>query len=251
MSGPRRRYRFVIDESFTPDTLPMWRLAEYMTELADLLGEKPYVHFVALESGSAALVQEIEHEAYPKVRVRVHDVKRGEGPLDARRAYETINRKLADDNASGALVEELEPNAPLARVLEFPGRKRYVEAEYGPLTQAGTLQGVVIVVGGESDPVPIHLEDQDQVYLCRAKRPLAKELATYIFGQPVRVEGNGRWLRDETGTWVLKTFTIASFMPLEDETLSTVIAKLRQIPAKWTARTDALTALRDLRSDEA
>ena len=36
MASQRRRYRFVIDESFTPDTLPMWRLAEYMTDIADL-----------------------------------------------------------------------------------------------------------------------------------------------------------------------------------------------------------------------
>src|SRR6266699_3444118 len=118
MQGQRRRYRFVIDESVTPDTLPMWRLAEYMTDIADLLGEKSYVHFVEIDSGSAVLVQDVEHEAYPKVRTRIHDVKRGEGPADARRAYDALNRRLAADNASGVLVEELEPNAP-ARVLDF------------------------------------------------------------------------------------------------------------------------------------
>lgn len=84
MAGQRRRYRFVIDESFTPDTLAMWRLAEYMTDIADLLGEKPYVHFVQIDG--AVLVQDVEHEAYPKVSTRVHDLKRGEGSPDARRA---------------------------------------------------------------------------------------------------------------------------------------------------------------------
>lgn len=248
MASQRRRYRFVIDESFTPDTLPMWRLAEYMMDIADLLGEKPYVHFVEIESGSTVLVQDVEHEAYPKVRTRVHDVKRGEGPADARRAYETLNRRLATDNASGVLVEELEPNAPAARVLDFPGRKMFVESEYGPLTQAGTLQGVVIVVGGESDPVPVHIEDEAQVYVCRAKRQLAKELAAHIFGRPVRIDGNGRWFRDAMGLWVMKSFQIASFTVLEDTALSNVVSALRQVPGKW--RTDALTTLKGLRRGE-
>jgi hypothetical protein len=251
MAGQRRRYRFVIDESFTPDTLPMWRLAEYMTDIADLLGEKPYVHFVEVENGSTVLVQDVEHEAYPKVRTRVHDVKRGEGAPDARRAYDTLNRRLATDNASGVLIEEVEPNEPAARVLDFPGRRMFVESEYGPLTQAGALQGVVIMVGGESDPVPVHIEDGNQIYVCRAKRQLAKELAVHIFGQPVRVEGDGRWFRDAMGIWIMKTFQISSFVVLEDTTLSTVIATLRQMPAKWKDQPEAMTTLKAIRSGEA
>ena len=250
MAGQRRRYRFVIDESFTPDTLPMWRLAEYMTDVADLLGEKSYVHFVRIDGGSAVLVQDVEHEAYPKVRTRVHDVKRGEGSPDARRAYDALNRRLAADNASGVLVEELEPNAPPARVLDFPGRKTFMESEYGPLTQPGTLQGVVIVVGGESDPVPVHIEDGEQVYVCRAKRQTAKELAVNIFGLPVRVEGNGRWFRDAMGIWTMRSFQITSFVVLEDTTLSTVIAKLRQVPGAWKNRPETIEALQALRNDE-
>ena len=247
MQGQKRRYRFVIDEFFTPETLPMWRLAEYMADLADLLGEKPYVHFVQIEAGSAVLLQDIEHQAYPKVRTRVYDMKRGEGPADAKRAYEALNRRLAADNASGVLTEELEPQAPATRVLDFPGRRMFVDAGYGPLTQPGTLHGVVIVVGGESDPVPVHLQDDDQIHVCRAKRQVAKELATNIFGRPVRVEGNGRWFRDSLGTWTMKTFTVASFDVLEDTALSEVIAKLRQVPAKWKSQPDAMTRLTMIR----
>lgn len=241
----------MIDESFTPDTLPMSRLAEYMADIADLLGEKPYVHFVEIENGRAVLVQDVEHEAYPKVRTRVHDVKRGEGSPDARRAYETLNRRLATDNASGVLVEELEPNTLPAHVLDFPGRRMVVESEYGPLTQSGALQGVVIVIGGESDPVPVHIEDGIQVYMCRAKRQIAKELATHIFGLPVRVEGNGRWFRDALGLWTMKSFQISSFVVLEDTTLSSVIATLRQVPARWKDRPNSITTLKALRSGEA
>ena len=251
MPGQNYRYRFVIDESFTPDTLPMWRLAEYMSDLADLLGEKPSVHFVQIESGSAVLVQDVDHVAYPKVRTRVHAVKRGDAAPDAQRAYESLNRRLAADNASGALAEAQSGAQNPARVLEFPGKKTVVDPEYGPVSQSGSLQGTVIVVGGESDPVPVHLQDGDTVHICRARRPLAKDLAVHIFGGPVRVSGNGRWLKDSTGVWVMRSFQIASFIPLEDSALSTVVAKLRQVPGKWKGTSDAAQVLNELRTGDA
>ena len=47
----QHEYRFVID-ACNPDTLPMSRLAEYMGELARLLGSPDQVHFVRLEGGA-------------------------------------------------------------------------------------------------------------------------------------------------------------------------------------------------------
>jgi hypothetical protein len=44
-------YRLKIDV-YTPATIPMARLAEYMQEFAVLLGEAKSVHFVRLEEGS-------------------------------------------------------------------------------------------------------------------------------------------------------------------------------------------------------
>ena len=250
MASQKYRYRFVIDESFTPETLPMWRLAEYMADLADLFGEKPSVHFVQIEGGSAVIVQEIDHAAYPKVRTRVYGVKRGDATSDAQRAYDSLNRRLAADNASGALIEEQPEAQESARVLEFPGKKKFVEPDYGPVTQAGSLQGIVIVVGGESDPVPVHIQDGDTVHICRARRPVAKELAAHIFGSPLRVSGNGRWLRDSTGAWVMRSFHITAFAVLEDNALSTVVVKLRQIPGKWKDKQDTAKTLNALRTGD-
>ncbi len=95
-------YRFKID-AFTPDTLPMARLAEYMASLAELLGEPTAVHFKKLEAGSTILVQRIDREAVPKVRQRTSAVRRGDASQDATRAFKAINKLLRDDNASGVL----------------------------------------------------------------------------------------------------------------------------------------------------
>ena len=250
MGRSRHRYRFVIDEAFTPETLPMSRLAEYMANLATLLGEPTSVHFVSVEVGSTALVQDVEHEAHPKVRDRLHAVNRDDGPPDATRAYESLNCLLAADNASVELLEEgPAPDASSARVLLFPGVRQTGELEYGPVTQVSTLQGVVIMVGGKGDPVPVHLEDGDVVHNCVARPPLAKELAHSHYREgPIRATGNGRWFRDANGQWVMRSFQITEYTELADDTLTAVVAELRKVPAK--ERTDALETLRALRRDE-
>ena len=84
----RHRYRFVIQQAYTPQTLPMARLAEYMGRMATLLGEKSHVHFVRIEEGSAVLLQDVEQEAQPLVRERIHAVREDAGPPDLKQAYE-------------------------------------------------------------------------------------------------------------------------------------------------------------------
>jgi len=133
---------------------------------------------------------------------------------------------------------------------QFPGAAEDGPAEYGPVTQASTLQGVVIVVGGARDPVPVHLQDGDIVYNCVAKRVVAKELARYIFGPPLRVSGNGRWSRDSRGQWSMSRFQITEFTRLEDDPLGKVVADLRQVAGTTRAPAGALETLTALRSEE-
>jgi len=253
MATRKRRFRFTISESFTPDTLPMARLAEYMWDIATLLGEKDNVHFVGLETGSVGIVEDVDWQAVPKVRDRVRRVRRNDAPPDAQRAYETLNRRLADDNTSGYLIEERDPGAhaedlaPSARILEFPGIKRHVQPEYGPFNQPSTLQGTIIVIGGVGDPVPVHIEDGDVVHLCQARRRIAREFGSHIFGPPIRVFGTARWSRDAEGTWVMRNFTIESHTVLRDETAKEAFERLQALPGKWKERPDPLGQLERIR----
>src|SRR5450755_4721417 len=86
-------FRFSID-AYTPETMPMARLAEYMKQLAEILGEPGAVHFERLETGSTVLVHKVEREAVPKVRERTAAVQRGDAPRDALRAFHAVNRLL-------------------------------------------------------------------------------------------------------------------------------------------------------------
>lgn len=252
---PRRlRYRFVIDEAFTPDSLPMARLAEYMADLAVVLGQRSSVHFVAIESGTTVLVQEVEWEAAPKVRERIRSIRHRDGPPEALRAYESLNRRLAEDNGAARLLEDADPEesgaASYARILEFPGRHRLDQPEYGPFNQPGALQGIVIVVGGESDPVPVHLQDGPTVHICRARRPLARRLAQHLFTTPLRVTGMGRWFRDSTGLWHMRSFVISDFAELSETPLTQVVDEMRRVPGEWKKLSNPLRELRKVRTGD-
>jgi hypothetical protein len=43
-------------EAYTPETMPMQGLAEYLAELALMLGERASVHFVRLEPGNTSVI---------------------------------------------------------------------------------------------------------------------------------------------------------------------------------------------------
>ena len=58
-------YRFKIDAAYTPETMPMARLAEYIRELSTLLGNQDKVHFDRLEEGSTVPIIRVDHEAFP------------------------------------------------------------------------------------------------------------------------------------------------------------------------------------------
>jgi hypothetical protein len=220
-------YRFVID-AYSPDKIPMARLAEYMKQLAEMLGEPAAVHFARLESGSTVLVSKVEREAVPKVRKRVIAVRRREGPSEGMRAFKAINRLLREDNGIALLKDQKEG----ATIIRFPGREEAEEA-FPAVVQHGNIDGVVVRIGGRDETVHITLESEgQQIAGCYTNRLVAKELAHRLF-EPVRLFGRGRWNRDNDGIWTLLDFKIESFEPLADVPLSEALAELRAIKTDW------------------
>lgn len=221
---PQVEYRFSID-AYTPATIPMARLAEYMTHLAQVLGEPASVHFARLESGSTVLVQAVAREAIPKVRMRAESVRRGDGPRDAVRAYQTINKLLREDNGVGSLTEER-----TGVILAFPGREE-TEETYQAVRQDGSVDGRIIRVGGTQQQVPVILVvDGEEIAGCHADRHVAKQLAQKLF-EYVRLYGTGRWRRDPEGSWSLVDFRVTNFEVLREGSLASVVTALREIAA--------------------
>jgi hypothetical protein len=239
-----REYRFEID-AYTPETIPLARLSQYLGDLARMMGESASVHLSRVEKGSTVPVIRVDWEAEPKVRDRLRAVKFNEGPPEAQKAYKEINRKLVQDNANGVLID---PNK--SNVVRFPGRDAADQPEFGPIRQSAVFQGIPIRIGGELDPVPVHLEDGENKHIVMAPRRIAKQLGQYLFTSVVRIEGKGRFLRDRSGEWTMQDFYAQSFEVLSEGDVRSDISRLRAIPADWKAMEDPIGELKTLRSGE-
>jgi hypothetical protein len=239
-----REYRFKID-AYTPETIPLIRLTEYLHDVAVLFGNTDSVHFGGkVEKGSTVPVLLVRKEAEVKVRERLQSVKAKDGPEEAMRAQKDINERLRKDDAKGAIVDPVK-----RRILVFPGRDLNRLLEYGPFTQPGMLEGIPIKIGGEGEFVPVHLEDRlGEVRWCWAKRSLAKEIARHLFTSVVKVEGTERLIRTRDGEWEMKSFRAKGFVVVDTAvTLRASVNHLRAIPGKWKDLDDPLGELMKIR----
>ena len=220
---------FVIQDPFTPATLPMARLAEYLADLATVLGEKERVHFLELRDGSTAVVHVVDHEAVPGVRERLHAARIGEADSDARNAHARIQQRLHQDNARAVLREA---GNEAEHLLSFPRATADSEQQYGPVSEHGQLYGVPISVGGKRQLVNVRLQDGDRIHNCEADRVVALRPAPLLFHRHVRVYGTGRYLRDGEGRWEMRSFRISHFDELDDRPLAETVERLRAVTRK-------------------
>lgn len=241
----RDTYAFRI-EGLTPRTLPMDRLAEYLAELASLMGETERVHFAGVKSGSVVLMAYVEQQAAPKVRLRVAQARDPEAPLAIRKHYDRLNELLRSDNAHGQL------KVGTSNVLKFPGRKLARDERIGPFNEHTEIDGVLVRIGGIDDTAHAHLQDPEgQTRICIVSRDKARQLAAYLYGAPLRVTGTGRWQRTEQGKWELVQLKLVDFRTLKDEELPAVVQRLRAVPGSgWLRENDPLGILERIRKGD-
>lgn len=239
-----KTYTLYID-AYGPDTIPMARLAQYMQNLAAMLGHETAVHFDKLEPGSTRLVTKIDHEDVPKVASHLAVVRRGEGSPEAAKAAKEIDRLLAEDNATGFIYEDSNQDA---KIIAFPGVTRPRPTSYGPFNQEGTLDGVLISIGGADQTVHLQLQNGNTKYTgIETDRDTARRLAKYMY-EPVRIFGTGRWMRDQDSNWILKKFRLDSFVMLRADELKVVVDELRQVEGSdWKDIDDPISAVKALR----
>jgi hypothetical protein len=237
--------RFKID-AFRPETIPMERLGEYLVALAKMLGEKAEVHFEKLETGSTVLVHWVEEEAAAEVEERISLVEHGTADIVHLKAYREINSLLKADDATG----ELTISGSGAKLLTFPGKLIPEPAKPQIVFQVGTIDGVVIRLGGKDPSVPVLIQDGDNVVNCNTTRSIARSLGQHLFGRELRLSGKGEWHRPESGGWFLYKFDIADFIELDDTPMAELVVKLRESPGSWGEGGDAWDEVRLLRDSE-
>lgn len=236
-------YTFRID-AYTPDTIPMARLAAYMAELAAMFGEKDRVHFKGLKAGSTKLLSRVEREAAPKVRNNLANATSGDEG-EAAKSFKKLNEMLRDDNAEAKLVRGK------SNILNFPGRKAVRPPKLGPFNHGVAKDGILVRIGGKDKSAHAIIEDGDGcTWSFEVSREMAKELAHYLFTKPLRLTGQGRWFRDEDGQWQYSTLKAAEFKVLDEASLLEVVGRVRGLPKEtWKQGIDPIEMLRSLRDD--
>jgi hypothetical protein len=209
-------------DTFSPDTIPMSRLAEYMLELAALYGSQALVHFNGLRKGSTVLNASIEQPAVNEVESRLRLVHDSAAPDDLRKAYQSLNNMLKADKAVGQIRHATGDVA-----LAFPGRDTPAQKTYR-VKEAGVLDGVVIRIGGKDSTIPVWLKDADgTVHKCEANNETARELIQHYLASPLRVTGQGDWLRGEDGRWSLEKFKISGWDVLDNAPIADILNAAR------------------------
>ena len=229
----------VIDR-FTPDTLPMARLASYMREFALLLGSEERVHFKRLKKGSATLVAVPDAQAVPKVRSRLEEVVARTAPQAALKAREELNDLLADDNAIGHITLNG------ARMVEFPGRLRPPQEKLGPVRRSSSVEGQIYQIGGKDQTINVHLRGRDGDIRTEVSLDLARKLAPHLFAGRVRLFGEGDYYR-VNGKWERHKFVAVDFTPLDPQSLPDAIRDLQALFAD-VSPADFNSTLEELRS---
>jgi hypothetical protein len=244
MAGEETIYELYID-AFRPETIPMARLAEYMAEFSELLGNGDHVHFSGLKKGSVSLAAGVEDVAVRKVEKRLDEVRFGVGPQAAHKALRSIDDLLAADGAVGQILRGK------AKIIEFPGRTRPVEDKIGPVIQNSSLDGEVIQIGGRDESINVHIKSNEQVFVCVTTKEIARRLAAHLFAGSVRVQGQATWARLGSGTWELKKFVISGFESLDETSVSKLFQGLRtRLTPPESGRVNPVQLTRELRAEE-
>jgi hypothetical protein len=232
--------------AFTPDTIPMARLAEYMAELAKIVGFEKSAHFDRVEKGSAVLVARIDPPEAPKVNARLNAIANGDATAAVTKALSVIDDMLAEDNSEGDL------RGPSGAVMiPFPGITRPRPLAFPGIRQDGSIDGEVVSVGGKDKTSHVILQDGPISYSnIEMPRELAKQLGKLLYGPKVRLFGRGRWERCPDATWRLLKFAVDKFEVLDDSPLSQVLDGLRQAAPEGFRSSSIYHDLMDLRLGE-
>jgi hypothetical protein len=218
-------YVFSIDV-FTPTTLPMGRLAQYLAELAKLIGHQEHTHFLRVELGSAQLVHTVEAVDAPKVETRLNGVRAGDAPKDALNAQRALEDLLANDNAVATLVEIATGRV----VVPFQGRNRPKPVAFPPFRENATIDGQIVNIGGRDASAHATLQDGDTFHTgISMDRELARQLAPLLYGMIIRLHGSGRFERIPGGVWKMTEFRVEGWEKLDPKPLSDVLTGLRNV----------------------
>lgn len=238
------RFEFTLP-GYTPETMPLDRLIEYLNQLMVILGNPSDLHLVDIEPGSTKPVLVMPHHAAVKARQRARETWEGGGSERRRGAYQRIRRMVADDGGKPAVLTTRE-----ATILEFPSVDLGADQEINTLRQASSVSGELLRVGGDGEFDQILLKDfsGEIVSGCFATKDVAKALAKCLH-EPVRLSGIASWHRDRHGRWRINRMKVQAHDLLDKDSLGDALKAVHDVVGEWPD--GVAETLREMRNGEA
>lgn len=222
------RFEFVLP-GYTPETMPLDRLIEYLSQLMAILGNPSDLHLIEIAKSSTKPVFLLPHHAATKARKRARETWEGGGPVQARKAYRRIRRMVSEDGGKPARL-----TSASATILEFPSVDLGIDQEIGSVRQATSVTGELIRVGGETEFDQILLRDVSGAVIsgCFATKDTAKQLAKNLH-EYMRLHGIASWHRDRHGKWQMMRMKVQTFEKVDAESLSEALAAVQGSVSDW------------------
>jgi len=238
------RFEFTVP-GYTPETMPLDRLIEYLNQLMVILGNPSDLHLVDIKRSSTKPVLVMPHHAAVKAKQRARETWEGGGSVRARQAYQRIRRMVSDDGGKPAILTTRQ-----ATILEFPSVDLGADQEISSVRQSSSISGELIRVGGDGEFDQVLLKDLsgEVVSGCFATKEVAKQLAKCLHEQ-VRLSGIASWHRDRQGVWQIARMKVQTFETLDASTISEALKEIQGAITDWP---NGLTStLLDMRKGEA
>jgi hypothetical protein len=228
----------------SPRSIPLSVLAEYIKEFAGLLGEQNKPTYAGVIKGSALLRAKISDFSKTETKVRLASIRLGEGT--GNQYAENITRLVTRENTSAELEDKTG-----AVILSFYGKGQETtpSTEY-VIQDTGTMDGTVVGITGIDDTVHIKLQSAngqtDKVTV--RDLSMAKKLAHYFRGNPIRINVHGTWKRSAVGIWEPLNVYGDSFEELDSKSAQEIFEELSEVPGNvWQTMNDPMGFWKELR----
>lgn len=218
--------------------LGLARLAQYMAEFAQLLGDDANPVFAGVVKGSVMLRAKDRSEIPMLTRSRL---KRAANDEDepAHRPFVKITKLLNADGATGEVLDH-EKNT----VVQFPTRARRAPAvQEFVINDTGELDGVIVAVEGIDETAHLGLQDQATREVVRIQvrdMQLARLAAANFRGDVIRVRVHGTWRRGVDGKWSPQSLYADAIEELEQADARSAFVGLGEVrDVGWAKLSDA------------
>lgn len=227
-----------------PSRVPMARLAEYMTDFADLLGKEYLPVFKGVRRGSTCLLAAIPEANRPLAKVRISEAKTKPSSRAAK-ILDSIEAKIGADGLKGGELIDSDDNV----IYLFKGTKPTI-SETIVVEQSGEIDGVVVGIVGADDTLHVTFRDGFGREFKLTVRDLAtgQQLASRFRSGMVRCSARGKWRKQESGWLPDPTCQLDHYVDLDESPVKSIFDGLLDIKGNgWTELDDPVVAWQQVR----